>query len=483
MSSGLSSYAIVLRRWWRIVAAVSLGFVTLAALYLMAAPTTYRSTAVLFVSTPRDDAQTAYQGDEYARVRLASYLALGKSTEVAQRVINDVGAKVAPEVLLSGTKLIAVPGTALLQLTTTGDTPQSAQVTGNAYVEELRRSVGVLEAVAGGLTPRAALTVVQPPTFGQPGRQFPAWMLLGAAGWAGLLIGLFAAVGVSMLDGRIRQPEDAAEATGTPVLARFAALVPWEQAEAQPLAGESGRELRSALDRLALLGSKVILVASAERGAGKTGVALTVARALADRESSVALVDFDSRGSRLAPALGLSDPTTVRALAQRHKTQLGRVQQVGDSPENVRHHHFSPIASTDQLPSANWNGVSVIPFGLPEENPGSTADSPRIASLFEALRARYEWVVTDTPAANDFSDAPRLAHNADVVLLVAKAGHTGFDELRTASADITREGGHIAGVVFVDETAADRRVNFRYRENKAVNSIPDPPDQLADLSG
>ena len=127
----------------------------------------------------------------------------------------------------------------------------------------------VLEAVAGGLTPRAALAVVQPPTFGQPGRQFPAWMLLGAAGWAGLLIGLFAAVGVSMLDGRIRQPEDAAEGTGTPVLARFAALVPWEQAEAQPLAGESGRELRSALDRLALLGSKVILVASAERGAGK----------------------------------------------------------------------------------------------------------------------------------------------------------------------------------------------------------------------
>jgi Mrp family chromosome partitioning ATPase/capsular polysaccharide biosynthesis protein len=477
MNSALSDYAVVLRRWWRIVAALSLGFLTMAAVYLIAVPTPYRSVAVLFISTPRDDAQTVYLGDTYARDRMTSYSALGKSTEIAQRVINDLGLDIDPQTLANETKLAPVFGATLLRLTTTGDTPQKAQAIGNAYVEELHRSLGVLEFVSGALTPRADLIPVQPPTFGQRGRQFPSWMILGAAGWSGLLIGAFAAVVVSLLDGRIRRPEDASEATGTPVLARFASSVPWEQPEVQPWAGEAARELRSPLDRLAILGSKVILVASAERGAGKTGVALTVARAFADRDSSVALVDFDSRGSRLASALGLSNPTTVRVLVQGHEDQHAE-----DSPENTRHHRPSSAVSAEELPAANWNGVSVIPFGLPEENPGSTADRWRTASLLESLRNRYDWVVIDTPAAIDFSDASRLAHHADAVVLIAKAGRTGFDELRKVSIELRRAGGHLAGVVFVDETAFPGRLHFRYRKSKRSITSWTPPGRLADLS-
>jgi Mrp family chromosome partitioning ATPase len=481
MNSALSEYAVVLRRWWRIVAALCLGFLTLAALYLISSPASYRSTAVLFIATPRDDAQTAYQGDEYARERISSYVALGKSTEVARRVINDVGLDVAPETLVGGTKLVPVPGTSLLQLTVTGSSPQSAQATGNAYVAELRRSIDVLETVSGGLTPRADLIPVQPATLGRLGRAFPAWMLLGAAGWFGLLVGLCAAVVVFMLDGRIRRREDASEAAGTPVLAEFASSVRWERTEVQSWAAESGRELRTTLDRLAIFGSKVILVASAERGAGKTGVALTVSRAVADRDLSVALVDFDSRGSRLADVLGLSDSMTTRALVQSHQAPPHEHQHSEGSPGVGRHH--SPSESAGELPEANWNGVSVIPFGPPEENPGSTADSPRTTALLETLRDRYDWVVIDTPAASDFSDAMRLAHLADAVLLVARAGRTRFEQLRKVAVDLRREGGHIAGVVFIDETADPRRVSFRYRKDEAVDNTLDAPDQLADLSG
>jgi Mrp family chromosome partitioning ATPase/capsular polysaccharide biosynthesis protein len=469
MNSALSEYAVVLRRWWRIVAALALGFFTLAAVYLIVSPAPYRSTAMLFVSTPRDDAQTAYLGDLYVKERLRAYAALGHSTEIARRVIDDVGLHMSPGTLAGETKLVPDPGSALLLLTTVGDTPQKAQAIGNAYVVELRRGVGVLESVSGALTPRADLIPVQPPTLGRRGRQFPPWMILGAAGWFGLLTGVFAAVVVSLFDGRIRRPEDASEATGTPVLARFASSVQWEQPEVQPWAGESGRELRKTLDRLAILGSKVILVASAERGAGKTGVALTVARTLADRDSSVALVDFDSRGSRLASALGLSDPTTVRALVQGHEDQ-----HTEDSPENVRHRRASSMVSAEELPAANWNGVSVIPFGLPEENPGSTADRRRTTSLLESLRNRYDWVVIDTPAAIDFSDASRLAHHADAVVLIAKAGRTRFDELRKVSIELSREDGYLAGVVFMDDTVFPRPLHFRYRKIKAVDDIPGP---------
>jgi Mrp family chromosome partitioning ATPase/capsular polysaccharide biosynthesis protein len=477
MNSLLSGYTVVLRRWWRIVAALSLVSLTIAAVYLISQPTQYHSTAVLFVSTPRDDAQTAYQGDSYVKRRLISYLALGKSQAIARRVINDVGLDIDPQTLLTGTKLAAIPNTVLLELTTTGDTPQKAQATGNAYVEELRRSVQDVESISGALTPRADLIPVQPPTFGDPGHQFPSWMILGAAGFLGLLIGALTAVVVSLLDGRIRRPEDASEATGTPELARFVSSVPWEEPGTQPWASESGRELRSTLDRLAILGSKVILVASAERGAGKTGVALTVGRALADRDASVALADFDSRSSRLASALGLSNATTVRVLVQDHEDQ-----QAEDSPQKGRHLQPSSVVSQEGLRAANWKGLSVIPFGLPEENPGSTADCRGTASLLGALRNRYDWVIIDTPAAIDFSDASRLAHHADAVLLIAKAGRSRFDELRRVSIELTRAGGHIAGVVFVGETALGRPSRFRYRKSRAVNNISGRRGQPANLS-
>ena len=475
MNSTLNGYAVVLRRWWRVVVAVPLLSLTIAALLMIVWPPPYQSTAVLFVSTPRDDAQTSYQGDLYSRERLDTYLALSKSPDLAQRVIGDVGLDIDVRKLIKGTKLTAVPDTVLIQLKTTGDTPQKAQAIGIAYVEELSRSVAALESVVGGLTPRAELVSVQPPTLGIPARRFPPWQILCGAAGAGLILGALAAVAISLLDGRIRRPEDAAEATGTPVLARFAALVPWEKPEVQAWASESARALRSPLDRLSILGSNVVMVASAERGAGKTGVALAVARALADRGSSVALVDFHSRGSRLARALELRNAPSVRGLTADNEGQTT------GQPSGVGRHH-QPSVSVAKLPSANWNGVSIIPFGTPEDNPGSTADSPNTAELFEALRRRYDWVVIDTPAAVDFSDASRLARHSDAIVLIAKAGRTVFDQLRKASVDLTRAGGHVAGVVFIGESIPGGPQGSRFNTTGSVQKSEDSSSPAADFS-
>lgn len=426
MNETLASYLEVLLRWWQVVAAITLLSIVAAAGYLILKPAEYQSSAVLFVTTPRDDANTYYRGDSYSKERISSYAALGQSPEIAQRVIDDLGLDADPANLVSGTTLTPVPETVLLNLATTGQTPREAQAIAQAYVEELRRSVAALETVPGALTPRAELITVQPPTFESSTAGFPAWMILGGAGGLGLILGGFAAVVISLLDGRVRRPEEAAAATGAPVLAEFTSSVPWEKSSVDPPASESGRVLRTALDRLGV-GARVILVASAESGAGKTGIALSVSRALADRGSAVALVDFDSRGSRLASVLDLDNAPTVRTL-------------VGER------------ASIDGLPAANWNGVAIIPFGAREDNPGSTADDPRVRSMFDAVHSRYEWVVVDTPAVVDFSDATRLARHADATLLIAQAGRTEFDTLRAAASELTRAGGHVAGVVFVEVT-------------------------------
>lgn len=447
MNEAVSTYLTVLARWWRLALAVTLIGVIAASCYLILRPSQYESTAVLFVSTPRDDANTYYRGDTYSRERIGSYAALGQSPEIAQRVIDDTMLDTDPASLIDDTTLMPIPETVLLQLTTTGRTPREAQAVAEAYVDEIRRSVAALETVPGALTPRAELITVQSPSLPTEKAGLSQWLILGAAAGLGLIIGCFAVVLVALLDGRIRRPEDAAEATGTPILARFSGPVVWDQAAVATLAGESARSLRAALDRLSVLGARVILVASAEAEAGKTGVAVTVARALADRGSSVALVDFDARGSRIADALDLGDAETVhQILSGEHPdapTRRGRASRV------------PPEFAVGGLPESNWHGVAVVPFGSGEDNPGASADSPGVADMFAALRSRYQWIIVDSPAVEDYSDAARVARHCDAVILVARAAHTSFDKLKNAADELTGSGGSVGGVVFLGTESAE----------------------------
>jgi polysaccharide biosynthesis transport protein len=459
MNETLASYLEVLRRRWRMVAAATLISIGVAACYFIFAPAKYMSSAVLFVSTPSDDPNSYYFAETYSTDRLNSYAALGRSPEIAQRVINDVGLDTDPSTLVGGTRLIPLPGTVLLRLTTMGQTPREAQAIANAYIEEFRRTVDALETVPGALNPRAELITVQTPTadstrallpvLGQRAANYPVWMIICGVGGVGLILGAFGAVLTSLLDGRIRRPQDAAEATDAPVLAEFASSsVPWDGGVVDPSAGESARALRTAIDRLQVLEQRVIMLASAEPGVGKTCIGLSLCRVLADRGSSVTLVDFDARGSRLASALDLdADTPTVEAIV----SSLPGIAANGREA-NGRHHQPSSELSNAELPPVNWNGITVIPFGPPEPDPGATADHPGVVAFFELVRERYDWVVVDTPAVARFSDATRLARHADAVLLIAHAGKTKFDELRMVAAELTRADGHIAGLVFVTES-------------------------------
>lgn len=444
MNPTLSAYLLVLQRRWRTVVSVPLVTLILAAAYLILTPPAFESSALLFVSTPRDDETSLYRGDMYAKERMDSYAALIASPDLAARVNDDNALGLDPQALSAAVSLTPIPGTVLLQLSASGDTPNDAQTITAAYVDGLRRSVAAIETVPGSPIPRAELITVQPPSFSTTPGGLPAWMVLGGAGGAGLVFACFLVVLIALLDGRIRRPEDAAEATGAPVLAAFPASIPWRELQAHPWVSETARELRTSLDRLSILGSRTIMLASAEDGAGKTGTALAVARAVADRGWSVAVVDFDSRASNLSDALELTDGVTVRQL-------LGDRRQTAPAGP--------ALADTSRSTVATWHGVAIIPFGAAEDNPGSAADSPAIGGLFDALRANYDWLVVDTPGVEGASDATRLVAYTDAVLLLASTGRTSFDALRRTGAELAAAGGTIAGVVLTGDARRPRRTS------------------------
>ncbi|OBF16543.1 polysaccharide biosynthesis tyrosine autokinase [Mycobacterium sp. ACS4331] len=452
MTQALNDYLLVLRRWWRVLLVFPLLAVSVTALHFALKPAEFSAESLLFVATPRDDEQSYYVGDDYSRKRLDTILVLSRSPAIAERVNNDLGLGSDPQAMVGRVQLSSVLGTVLLKLTTAGSTPQQAVEVGDAYIEELRRSVAALESVSGGLVSRIELVPVQAPTVRDHAGMFPTWMVLGATGVLGLVAGALAVVVVALLDGRIRRPEHAAEAVDAPVLARFDSPRESVAVLGRPPDSEAGRQLRTALDRLGIVGSRIIMLASAERGAGRTGVALSTARVLADRGSDVALVDFDSRCSALAATLALEDGDTVAGI-------------VG-GPPNERPSR-SPMTFSRR---PNWCGVKVIPFGRRGQDDGTTVDHPGVGPLLKALRSTYDWVIIDTPAASEFSDAARLARHADAVVLVVRAGRTLFDDLRAVSEQLRLAGGQLAGVVFVDKLV-------RHREARSDNGPRSPSPQ------
>ena len=74
----------------------------------------------------------------------------------------------------------------------------------------------------------------------------------------------------------------------------------------------------------------------------------------------------------------------------------------------------------------------------------------------------YAYVFIDTPPINTVADAQIVSAFVDGVILVAKSGGTGADELNTAISSVELAGGNLCGVVLNDVDIKAIRRSYRY---------------------
>ena len=211
MTTTLKQYALILRPRWRWVAWGPIGAVALTAALLILWPPRYRTQAVLFVRTPGDVSEVVDGGDTYAQRRADTYAVLATSTAVSARVIADTGLPLAPEKLTDRVEARHIGGTALLAIRVTAPSPEEARRTAEALVNELSAEVRSLEAVPGGLIPRAELVVVDPPSA--PTR-IVFW---GAPLYPFVLVPIFLGAFLGALAAAFPAMKRAAEAAGSPI--------------------------------------------------------------------------------------------------------------------------------------------------------------------------------------------------------------------------------------------------------------------------
>ena len=239
-------------------------------------------------------------------------------------------------------------------------------------------------------------------------------MNIGAAMWAGLIVGVIGAFAQEGLDSSIKTVGEAEDLMLTPALA----VIPFERSPwRRPRVGSGTNQLalnltkhpNSALsEAFRALGTavslpskpvKTLLITSTQNGEGKTTTALNLAQALAQRKVRVLLIDCDLRKGEVAKAIGIDNS---KGLTEVLSGEL-------DVPDALR-----------ALEPNLW----ALPSGRTLIDPVALLASQEMVVLLKRVAARFDFVIIDSPPVLAVTDPAILAGLVDGVLLVAASGST-----------------------------------------------------------
>jgi protein-tyrosine kinase len=204
-----------------------------------------------------------------------------------------------------------------------------------------------------------------------------------------------------------------------------------------PASREQYRKLAAALHQAQRAnGYKVMMVASAVAGEGKSLTATNLALTLAESyRRNVLLIDGDLRRPSLHTVFQVDGaPGLSEGLVSREETSL-------------------PLHRLGQR-------LTLLPAGRPTSDPIGALTSDRMRRLVEEAREVFDWVIIDTPPVGLLTDAALMSSMADGVVLVVKAESTSYEMVNRAVEAIGRQ--NLMGVVLNRATEHVHRASYDY---------------------
>ena len=254
----------------------------------------------------------------------------------------------------------------------------------------------------------------------------------------GLLVGLGLAFFFERLDRRLRDPEEARDAFGLPILATVpeskAIMASNKRSAAVELPfveNEAFRMLRAQL-RYFNTDETVQAVAISSHAAevGKSTVSWNLARVAATSSKAI-VVEADLRNPTLSAQHGL---------------------RPGPGLAEVLTHQVGLDAAIQSKPLTGGNSgaggqLDVIVAGSIPPNPAELIETRAMSDILLELRKRYELVVIDTAPIGVVSDALPLLRMADGLIVVARIGKTTRDTAHAMRDQLDRLDVSVLGVV------------------------------------
>ena len=168
---------------------------------------------------------------------------------------------------------------------------------------------------------------------------------------------------------------------------------------------------------------QALAVISPNAGDGKTYCAANLAVTLAQLGGRTLVVDADMRGPRLHEVFSLSNRAGLSGILS------------GRSDSHV----------IQQVPGVS--SLFVLPVGTTPPNPLELIERPAFGMLMRELAAKFDYVLVDTPAAVNGSDASVIAARCGAALIIARKNASRLAVLQQLVDSLVGSPAKLAGVV------------------------------------
>lgn len=288
------------------------------------------------------------------------------------------------------------------------------------------------DAVIARTTAISDISVVQPATAEAAVKSPSLTLNLAIAIVLGLALALAVVYILDVMESRIRTDTDFPILFGLPLIARIPAfnttnprMLPWVQS----MTIESFLHLCVTLKLKSKRPLHTLAVMSPCRGDGKSTVALNLAKAMANLQPRVLLIDADLR-----------HPTLHEKAGSENSVGLSDVV-AGDCS----------LSSAAKCIESN---LDLLSSGTPVDNPVSVLQSKRFEDLMAQAQQTYSVVIVDAPPLRAFSDGLLICTQVDGTLLVVAANTTDEKEARNAAVQLSVLGiDNVLGIVLNKDTA------------------------------
>jgi capsular exopolysaccharide synthesis family protein len=245
-----------------------------------------------------------------------------------------------------------------------------------------------------------------------------------------LILGAAAAVIRDLFDRTVRALPELSSGTATPVICLIprirlkrggVAEMPWSRT---PLDLQEG--VRMLFGRTILMrdvpGARVLMLASAEAGAGKSFITVQLARIAAAAGRRVLVIECDLRRPTMGTSLKMAGPLGLTSYLRGEANHRAVVQR------------------------REGEGFDIVLAGAPTADSLELLSSGRMRDLVHEARKAYDVVLLDTPPVGALLDAHALAKLADDVVVCVNWGRSREDAVMSAIAGLRSAGAQILGL-------------------------------------
>jgi len=185
-------------------------------------------------------------------------------------------------------------------------------------------------------------------------------------------------------------------------------------------------EIKKLRTNINFLNVKVINITSVTSGEGKSTISFWIAKTLSEIDKKVILIDANIR---------------------KNDNSVYKTINVSVNNKGLTDLLINNISNEDIICSSNYKNLDFILPGKIANNAPEILNNVKIKKLIDFLKNHYDYIIIDTPAAGEVTDASIIASYSDGNVLIIESGIVDYELAIKVKEQLENSGTKLLGVV------------------------------------